>query len=403
MTTTQTNNDISRPPFWRDVRVLRVLGQVAAVGAVFLLLRYLFGNLTSNLQRLGISTSFDFLQLPTNFQIPFHELFNPRSPVWEMTMVGLKNTFLAGLFGILIACVVGLLVGISRLSENWLIAKMAALYVEFFRNIPPLVIIIFFGFAVFTFGPFPILRDSWEFGFFGSDNNWLIINNDRWGIPSLTETGSIGLFWAAVIVGLIAAVLVWRWRSKVFENTGQPHRRVLWSLGTLLAAALIGFLIAGGPFEVSWPMISENRRTIENGFMVNWGFMALTVALGLYTASHIAEIIRGSILAVHSGQSEAANALALSAFQRYRHVVLPQAMRIAVPPTINQFLNLVKNTSLGTAVSYADVTSLTVTSIGNGRPAFQSIIILMGVYLVFSLSISLILNYVNRRMQLVSR
>ena len=131
--------------------------------------------------------------------------------------------------------------------------------------------------------------------------------------------------------------------------------------------------------------------------------MSVTVALGLYTASHIGEIIRGSILAVHSGQSEAANALALSAFQRYRFVVLPQAMRIALPPTINQFLNLVKNTSLGTAVGSAEVTALTKTSIGNGRPAFQSILILMAVYLSFSLVISLILNVVNRRMQLVSR
>lgn len=137
--------------------------------------------------------------------------------------------------------------------------------------------------------------------------------------------------------------------------------------------------------------------------MINWGFMSLTAALGLYTASHIAEIIRGSILAVHSGQSEAANALALSGFQRYRFVVLPQSMRVAVPPTINQYLNLIKNTSLGTAVSYAEVTSLTVTSVGNGRPAFQSFMVLMAVYLMFSLSISLVLNIVNRRLQLVTR
>ena len=131
--------------------------------------------------------------------------------------------------------------------------------------------------------------------------------------------------------------------------------------------------------------------------------MSVTFALGLYTASHIAEILRGSILAVHHGQSEAANALALSAFHRYRFVVLPQAMRIALPPTISQYLNLVKNTSLGTAVGFAEVTAITKTSIGNGRPAVQSIVVLMGVYLSFSLFISLVLNVVNRRIQLVSR
>ena len=150
-------------------------------------------------------------------------------------------------------------------------------------------------------------------------------------------------------------------------------------------------------------MLSENRRRIDGGFSVNWGFMSVTIALGLYTASHIGEILRGSILAVHHGQTEAANALALSGFQRYRFVILPQAMRIALPPTINQYLNLVKNTSLGTAVGFADLTAFTKTSIGNGRPAFQSILIMMAIYLSFSLIISLVLNILNRRMQLVSR
>lgn len=204
-------------------------------------------------------------------------------------------------------------------------------------------------------------------------------------------------------VGLVAAIWIWRRRTKAFDATGHPHHRVLWSLGTLLGFFVVGYFVAGQPFDISWPALSENRRTIEGGFMINWGFMSLTAALGLYTASHIAEIIRGSILAVHSGQSEAANALALSGFQRYRFVVLPQSMRVAVPPTINQYLNLIKNTSLGTAVSYAEVTSLTVTSVGNGRPAFQSFMVLMAVYLAFSLTISLLLNIVNRRLQLVSR
>ncbi len=154
---------------------------------------------------------------------------------------------------------------------------------------------------------------------------------------------------------------------------------------------------------MSWPALSESGRVIEGGFIMNFGFISVTVALGLYTASHIAEIIRGSILAVPKGQSEAANAIALRSLQRYRYIILPQALRIALPPTINQYLNLVKNTSLGTAVAFADVTSLTRSSIGNGRPAPQSIAILMLVYVTFSLTISLILNIYNRRLQLVER
>lgn len=402
MTTTQTR-ELARPPFWRDVRVLRVIGQVLAVLAVFGILWWLTRNLFDNMNRLGISTSFDFLFGPTNFQIPFHTEFDPRSPVWQMVLVGVKNTFLAAFFGVILASVLGLIVGVSRLSENWLVARLATFYVEFFRNIPPLVIIIFFGAAVFTSGPFPIFSESWEILFPGTNNNMLIINNDKWGIPGFTGTGSLVAFWVILIVGVIVAALVWRWRTRVFERTGQPHHRVLWFAGVVVVFLIVGFFTTGQPFEMSWPMISENRRRIDGGFAVNWGFMSITVALGLYTASHIGEIIRGSILAVPHGQSEAANAVALSAFQRYRYVVLPQAMRVAVPPTINQYLNLVKNTSLGIAVAYAEITALTKTSIGNGRPAFQSIIILMAVYLSFSLIISVILNIVNRRIQLVER
>ena len=149
--------------------------------------------------------------------------------------------------------------------------------------------------------------------------------------------------------------------------------------------------------------MSENGRRIDGGFVMNFGWISVTIALALYTASHIAEIIRGSILAVSKGQTEAANALSLSGFQRYRYVVLPQAARIAIPPTINQYLNLTKNTSLGVAVAYADITAITQTSIGNGRPAVQSLVLLMLIYLTFSLTISFVMNRVNRRVQLVGR
>ncbi len=402
MTTTR-NRELARPPLWRDVRVLRVLGQIVAVLVVFLIFRWLIGNLLTNMSRLGISTSFDFLFGPTNFQIPYASEFDPRAPVWTATLIGVKNTFLSGFVAVILASVVGIIVGVSRLSENWLVKQIATVYVEFFRNIPPLVVIIFFGSAVFTNGPFPLFSESWEINFFGTDNVFLLVNNDRWGVPGFTGTGALGVFWLILAVGVVVGALAWRWRTKAFDRTGQPHHRVLWFFGIVLAFFLIGFFATGQPFDISWPVLSENRRRIDGGFSVNWGFMSVTIALGLYTASHIGEILRGSILAVDHGQSEAANALALSAFQRYQFVVLPQAMRIALPPTINQYLNLVKNTSLGTAVGFADLTAFTKTSIGNGRPAFQSILIMMGIYLAFSLVISLILNIVNRRMQLVSR
>jgi general L-amino acid transport system permease protein len=377
------------------------VGQVLAVVFAFLLLRWFWGNLTVNLDRLNIGLDFGFLSRPTQFQIPYHSTFDPRSPVTDMVLVGIKNTFLAGFFGILIALTVGLVVGVSRLSQNWLVARLATVFVEFFRNIPPLVIIIFFAAALFTFGPFPNLREAILVSAPGTSSNLLILSNDQWGIPGFA--GGSPLFTGLIGLGLILAAAGWVWRTRLNERTGKPHHRVAWFLGILIACVVISYLALGGPVSMSWPAQSENRRLIVGGFALNWGFMSVTAALGLYTASHVAEIIRGSILAVPKGQNEASTALALSGMQRYRFVVLPQALRIAIPPIINQCLNLVKNTSLGSAVAYAEITALTQTSIGNGRPALQSLMVMMAVYLMFSLTISMLLNFVNRRFQLVTR
>jgi len=402
VTSTRAGSNV-RPPFWRDARVLRVVGQILAIVVAFLLLRWLYGNLVNNSQRVGFDLDFGFLTQPTQFQIPNHDEFDPRSPVWQMVLVGVKNTLLASFFGVIVAAIVGVIVGIARLSQNWLAAKLAAAYVEFFRNIPPLVIIVFFAFAVFLYGPLPNFRESIEIRAPGTDHNLLTLSLERWGIPSIADNGSLTWFALFVVVGLVTSALVWRWRTRVNDETGEPHHRLLWSFGVLLAILLIGFLVLGEPFRITWPTLSENRRRLVDGFAISAAFISVAGALGLYTASHVAEIVRGSILAVSRGQTEAANALALNNFQRYRFVVLPQALRIAMPPLINQCLNLVKNTSLAAAVGYSEITVLTAASIGNGRPAVPSIVVLMLVYLTLSLVISSLLNVVNRRMTLVSR
>lgn len=387
--------------------MLRIVGQVAAVAAVVLLLRWLIGNLLTNLEAANIETGFGVLDQPTNFTIRDDPGFDARSPIFpNMLWVGIKNTAVSAAVGIVIATVLGVLIGIGRLSDNFLVARLSQIYVEVLRNIPPLVVITFFGFAIFTFGPFPAFNPSnppSQLSFPWSDNTALILSNDRWGFPSLASDGNTGLFWILVLAALAVAAGVWRWRTRVNIDTGQPHRRVLWSLLTLLGISAVAFVALARPYRMSWPSVSESGRIIEGGFATNAGYMALTLALGLYTASHIAEIIRGSILAVPSGQSEASNALALNGFQRYRFVVLPQAMRIAIPPTINQFLNLTKNTSLGSAVAYPEITQLIRTAIGNGKPAVQLLLVLMIIYLSFSFLISLVMNVVNRRMQLVGR
>ena len=388
----------TRPPFWRNVRVLRVLAQVVVVVLVALGIRRLLGNLVTGLEESGIPTSFDFLSGRTGFRIA-DSPFDPSSPAWQLFVQGVKNTLLVAVVGILIASVVGLLVGIARLSSNWLLAKLATVFVETLRNIPPLVVIIFFFAAMFR-DALPAVRDARSLGAPVGDDTALYLSNSSFAVPSFMREEAFSTWVALLAVALVVAVALWVWRTRVEIATGQPAHRVAIAGGTLLAVAIVGLLVLD-PLSMSWPRLEGN--VIAGGFSFTTAYAALTLALGLYTASHIAEIIRGSIQAVHKGQFEAAQALALSGFQRYRFVILPQALRIAVPPIINQFLNLTKNTSLAVAIGYPDLTNLTKSLIGNGNPAPQSILILMAIYLTFSLVISLTVNVLNRRLQLVGR
>jgi general L-amino acid transport system permease protein len=199
-------------------------------------------------------------------------------------------------------------------------------------------------------------------------------------------------------VAALVAVAVMMWRTRRFDQTGQPHRRVWWGGGTFLVLGAVAYLAGGLPLEPSLP--ERGDLGTENGLLLSPEYGALLLGLTLYTASHIAEIVRGSILAVPRGQTEASNALALSGVQRLRLVVLPQAFRIMIPPLINQFLNLTKNSSLGVAVAFPEVTRVMRIAIGQQAPAPQSVAILMGIYLALSLAFSLIGNLVNWRVAL---
>ncbi|RLE24766.1 MAG: hypothetical protein DRJ50_04180 [Actinobacteria bacterium] len=394
-----------RPPFWRDIRVIRIVAQVAAVVIVFFTLRWLLNNLSTNLESQGIPTDWNFLDAPAGFAIR-DSPFDPESSIKSLLWVGIRNTAAIASIGIIMALILGTIIGIGRLSTNWIVNKLSTLYVETFRNIPVLVIIIFFGFALFTFGPLPVFSPTSApdiITFPGTDVNLAIVSKSRLGFLSIQNGENSGIFWIIMLAGLVGAIAMWIWRSRVNERTGQAHHRILYSLGVLVTVGVVAFLALGAPLGWSSPVVSESGRIIIGGIATNDGYIAITLALGVYTASHIAEIIRGAILAVAKGQSEAANALALSGMQRYRFIILPQAIRIALPSIINQFLNLVKNSSLAIVVAFPEITALTKTAIGNGNPAPQMILLLMACYLAFSLVISLVLNIVNRRFQLVGR
>lgn len=382
----------ARPPIWRNVRFLRLFLQLVAVAGTGLLLYILWFNLTNNLRAQGIRTDFGFLDQPIGVQIADSGL-SPGAPIRRALGIGIKNTLSLVVVGLPLLTAVGVVVGIARLSTNWLAARAAATFVETLRNIPPLLIIVFAFRAVILQFP-PSRQPITPFG-------WLVVSNLRITVPGFNARDSFEAFRWAMLIALAGAVAVWWWRTRRSDRTGHPHHRLFWSLGLLIGVVVVAYFALGGPIGISRP--SLEGRVVSGGFSGLGAYFAVLGALVLYTASHVAEIVRGSILAVPKGQTEAATALALTTFQRLRFVVLPQAMRIALPPVINQYLNYTKNTSLALAVGFAEITTISFQAIGNGQPAPQVILLLMASYLLFSLTISLLVNLFNRRLQRVTR
>jgi len=389
LTATQTPKG-TRPPFWRNVHFIRGVLQILAVAIVVGGILFLGNNLRSELIAKNLPTGFDFLNQPTGVTIA-DSGFSPASPVWKALLAGIKNTFLLVIVGIPLLTVLGTLIGVARLSTNWLVVKIATVYVETIRNIPPLLIILFVFNAVILQLPPP--RDP------ATPLDWFVISNLKIIGPGFTALSGAGIFAGVFVFAMVAAVIAGIWRTRYSERTGHPDHRALWGLGVFTGIMVLGYFILGRPIRMSLPVL--DGRIITGGYGGLGAYFAMLLALVIYTASHVAEIVRGSILAVPKGQTEAANAIALSGFQRLRYVTLPQAFRIALPPIINQFLNFAKNTSLAIAIGYAEVTLITFQLIGNGYPAPQLILLLMLAYLLFSLTISILVNILNRRLQLV--
>jgi general L-amino acid transport system permease protein len=385
MATTATR---SRPPLWRDVRVLRGAFQVVVLGAVVGLVAYLYDNLLAN----DVELDFAFLDQQAGFRIAYTDTGSSDTVLTAM-LTGLRNTITVAAVGIVLTLILGTLIGIARLSENWLVRRIAGVYVETLRNVPPLLVIVFVNSAALvTLRP---IAEAHELA------GVLVLSVSEFGVVAPRGDGNGWAYIALLAVALVASLALAAWRDRVEERTGAPARRWLWGGGPFVAVVIIGFVVLSAPVVLSYPEVEG--LGIVGGSRMGLPFVAVLIGLVLYTSSHVAEIVRGSILAVPRGQTEAAGAIGLTPGQRLRHVVLPQAFRVAIPPIINQCLNLTKNTSLGVAVAFAELMGVTTTVIGNGQPAIPSIIVAMGFYLVLSLSISLVANVANHRLRLVER
>jgi general L-amino acid transport system permease protein len=369
--------------------------QAVVLGGLLWFLLTIIGNVMTNLDARGISTGFGFLSQPAGFGISQTLIeYNETFTFGRTFFVGLLNTLLVSALGIVAATILGVFVGVSRISPNWLLRKISMFYIEVLRNIPLLLQIFFWYYVVLQTLPRP--RDSLTFG------ESVFINIRGVFMPKpMAETGFA--FYVGLIVAAIIGVFVLsRWAKRRMIDTGQQFP-VFWaSLGILVATVVIGFFITGRPISFDYPEL--RGLNFRGGMSLIPELIALWFALTIYTSTYIGEIVCSGIQSVAHGQTEACRALGLNEKQRMNLVILPQAMRVMIPPMTSQYLNLTKNSSLATAIGYPDLVSVFAgTTLNQTGQAIEIITMTMLVYLTISLLVSAFMNWFNKRVALVER
>lgn len=385
-----------RPPFWRDERILAVLTQVIVVVVVAGVLYFLYSNLMAALQvRFSNPISFDFWDQTASFDIKESLIAYSRSSTYGRAFaVGLLNTLLVAILGICFATIFGILIGVMRLSSNFLVSRLAAVYVDLFRNIPLLLLLIFWSQAVFL--KLPRVQEAVVLP------GPIFLSQRGVAVPWGTPTDAWPLFLYTLLDGLVVATIAGLILAQLSQRTRFKPIISLWVVLIFLSVVVVRSLMIPAPLTMSYPeLVGFNTR---GGRVLSPEFMAILSGLVIYTAAFIAEIVRSGIQAVAKGQREAASALGLTSFQTLRLVIFPQALRIIIPPLTSQYLNLTKNSSLAIAVGYPDLFAVAGNTIRNqtGRE-IEVFLLVMGVYLTLSLITSLLMNLYNRRIRLVER
>ena len=386
----------ARVVFYNDPKVRSIAYQLVLCTVVALLVYGAARNAIDNLARAQIASGFGFWDQTAGFDISqtLIEYSSRGSTYGRAFWVGLLNTLLVAGLGIVFATIIGFIVGISRLSTNWLLAKAAGGYVEIIRNLPLLLQLLFWYNAVLK--ALPDIRESIVVP------GGVILNNRGFFLPLPILKGGLGFVELSLLAGVVAAIAFYVWARKRQERSGQRAPVLVVMLLLVIGLPLAVFAVAGRPIGFEFPQ--AGRFNIAGGIEVLPEFVALLFGLSIYTAAFIAEVVRAGILAVSRGQSEAAYSLGLRPGPTLRMIVVPQAMRVIIPPLTSQYLNLTKNSSLAVAIGYPDLVQVfTGTVLNQTGQAVEVVAITMLVYLVISLTTSLIMNLYNRRMALVER
>ncbi|NMM44400.1 ABC transporter permease subunit [Rhodospirillaceae bacterium KN72] len=384
---------------WRDKNARAVIIQILTIAGLFFFTFWIVSNAVTNLETIGKGYSFDFLFEPAGYDINQYLIeYTNRSSHLTAAVVGLLNTLLVAVTGIILATVVGFILGVLRLSKNLLMGKIVYTYIEVVRNVPVLLwILLVHGMLISSLpSPKASVSDGWDF--LGVS----FLSNRGFYLPQPNPEPA---FWATVIaffLGIAGAVVFRRHARKVQDATGKILP-VFWvSVAAILGLPILVFLVTGLPIVWSFPELKGFN--FVGGFAIKPEFMALTLALSLYTSSFIAENVRGGILAVSHGQTEAAHALGISNSRTLQLVVIPQALRVIIPPLTSQYLNLTKNSSLAIAVGYMDiVATIGGISLNQTGREMECMTIVLLVYLCFSLLISAFMNWYNKRIKLIER
>jgi len=390
-----TGEHPQKTAWWNNAHNRALLFQILLAIGVSVFFAFIANNTIHNLEQRGISTGFAFLKQKAGFGIIQHLIPYTENDTYGRTfIVGLLNTILVSVLGIICATILGFIVGVARLSSNWLVSKLAGIYIETFRNLPLLLQIFFWYFAVLRALPSP--RHSLHIG------EKFFLNIRGVYLPNPIFQQGFGWVEGAFILAVLATIILKRWATKRQEETGEQFPVFWTATGLILILPTLAYFATGRPISWEYPVLKGFN--FQGGITIIPELAALLIALSVYTASLIAEIVRSGILSVSHGQTEAAAALGLRPGKILRLVIIPQAMRVIIPQMTSQYLNLVKNSSLATAIGYPDLVAIFAgTTLNQTGQAIEVIAMTMAVYLTISLIISYFMNWYNARSQLRER